>query len=256
MFNDAGAVVGLTSMAVEPDSRPNDAAVVPTVFICEALAAALPMISGAEPPAATRLPVDPTRPYPAGAVENARPGATPNAAVPVMSSSDFDVAFVTPPMLHRAHLRAGWTGGQSGHSPEVEARLGRLTEFGAWSITSATMPAVLIVRVTPKMVEGFWKRLGREAAPRKARSCRRSRIQDQLPAHRAIYPGVEVTPIHPFVLEHSVTEKKSSVRACTVRSRRIRSAVRDGNCPFIQRRSRNEPIRSRPLARSSTRSGR
>ncbi len=66
VFNDAGAVVGLTSMSVEPDSRPDDAAVVPTVFICEALAASLPMLSGAEPPAATRLPVEPTRPYPAG----------------------------------------------------------------------------------------------------------------------------------------------------------------------------------------------
>ena len=111
VFNDAGAVVGLTSMSVEPDSRPDDAAVVPTVFICEALAASLPMLSGAEPPAATRLPVEPARPYPAGALEDARRGTTPNAAVPVMSSSDFDVAFMTPPMVHRARQRSGWTGG-------------------------------------------------------------------------------------------------------------------------------------------------
>ena len=66
VFNDAGVVVGLTSMSTEPDSRPDDAAVVPTVFICESLAASLPMLSGAEPPASTRLPVEPTRPYPAG----------------------------------------------------------------------------------------------------------------------------------------------------------------------------------------------
>ena len=72
VFNDTGAVVGLTSMSVEPDSRPDDAAVVPTVFICEALAASLPMLSGAEPPAATRLPVEPTRPYPAGTLEDVR----------------------------------------------------------------------------------------------------------------------------------------------------------------------------------------
>ena len=110
VFNDAGAVVGLTSMSTEPDSRPEDAAVVTTVFICEALAASLPMLSGAEPPAATRLPVEPTRPYPVGTLEDVRRGATPNAAVPVMSSSDFDVAFVTPPMVHRARQRSGWTG--------------------------------------------------------------------------------------------------------------------------------------------------
>jgi S1-C subfamily serine protease len=169
VFNDAGAVVGLTSIAVGPDSRPDEADVVQTVFICEALAASLPLLPGAEPPAATRLPVDPVRPYPAGALEDARPGTTPNPAVPVMSSSDFDVAFITPPMVHRARQRTGWTGGvQRGRSPETEARIGRLTEFGAWSDYFSSLPAVLIVRATPKMVEGFWKRLGREAAATKS----------------------------------------------------------------------------------------
>ena len=208
VFNDTGAVVGLTSMPVEADSRSNDAAVVPTVFICEALAASLPMLSGAEPPAATRLPVDPARPYPAGALENARPGTTPSAAVPVMSSSDFDVAFITPPMVHRARQRAGWTGGQSDRSPEAEARLGRLTEFGAWSGYFNNLPAVLIVRVTPKMVEGFWKRLGREAARTQGTVLPPFKdFKTSFRHMRATCGGVEVTPIHPFVLEHRVNEK-------------------------------------------------
>ncbi len=207
-FNDAGAVVGLTSIAVEPDSRPDDAAVVQTVFICEALAASLPMMSGATPPA-TRLPVDPTRPYPAGALEDARPGTTPTAVVPIMSSSDFDVAFITPPMVHRARQRAGWTGGaQSGRSPEAEARLGRLTEFGAWSEYFSRMPAVLIVRATPKMVEGFWKRLGREAARTQGAVLPAFKdFKTSFRHMRATCAGVEITPIHPFVLEHRVAEK-------------------------------------------------
>ena len=208
VFNDAGAVVGLTSMSTEPDSRSDDAAVVPTVFICEALAASLPMLSGAEPPAATRLPVEPTRPYPAGTVEDVRRDATPSAAVPVMSSSDFDVAFVTPPMVQRAQQKSGWTGGQIDRSPEVQARLGRLTEFGAWSEYFSTLPAVLIVRVTPKMVEGFWKRLGREAAATQGAVLPPFKdFKTSFRHMRATCAGVEVTPIHPFVLEHRVTEK-------------------------------------------------
>ena len=208
VFNDAAAVVGLTSMAVDPDSRPDEAAVVPTVFICEALAASLSMMSSAGPPAATQLPVDPARPFPAGALEDARPGTNPNAAVPVMSSSDFDVAFLTPPMVHRARQRAGWTGGQSGRSPEAEARLGRLTEFGAWSDYFNNMPAVLIVRVTPKMVEGFWKRLGREAARTQGAELPPFKdFKTSFRRMRATCGGVEVTPVHPFVLEHRVTEK-------------------------------------------------
>ena len=211
VFNDAGAVVGLTSMAVEPDSRLNDAAVVPTVFICEALAASLPVLSsaGAPPVPATRLPVDPARPYPAGALEDAGRGKTTNAAVPVMSSSDFDVAFLTPPMVHRARQRSGWTGGApSGRSPEAEARLGRLTEFGAWSDYFSTLPAVLIVRATPKMVEGFWKRLGREAARTQGADLPPFKdFKTSFRQMRATCAGVEVTPIHPFVLEHRVDEK-------------------------------------------------
>ncbi len=69
--------------------------------ICEALAASLPLLSRTAPPSPTPLPVDPTRPYPASALESTARGTTPSAAVPVIASSDFDVAFVTPPMVHR-----------------------------------------------------------------------------------------------------------------------------------------------------------
>jgi S1-C subfamily serine protease len=209
VFNEAGAIVGLTSMALEPDSRTDDAAVIPTLFICEALAASLPMLSGAKPPAATRLRVEPTRPYPADALQPAARGTTPNANVPVMSSSDFDVAFITPPMVHRARQRSGWTGGPpSGRSPEAEERLGRLTEFGAWSEYFSSLPAVLIVRATPKMVEGFWKRLGREAARTQGAVLPAFKdFKTSFRHMRATCAGVEVTPIHPFVLEHRVNEK-------------------------------------------------
>ena len=125
-----------------------------------------------------------------------------------MSSSDFDVAFLTPPMVHRARQRSGWTGGQSGRSPEAEARLGRLTEFGAWSDYFTSLPAVLVVRVTPKMVEGFWKRLGREAARTQGADLPPFKdFKTSFRHMRATCAGVEVTPIHPFVLEHRVTEK-------------------------------------------------
>ncbi len=177
--------------------------------ICEALAASLPLLSGAGPLAATRLPVDPARPYPAGALDDAGRGTTPSAAVPVMSSSDFDVAFMTPPMVHRARQKSGWTGGPpSGRSPEAEERLGRLTEFGAWSDYFSSLPAVLIVRATPKMAEGFWKRLGREAARTQGAVLPAFKdFKTSFRHMRATCAGVEVTPIHPFVLEHRMNEK-------------------------------------------------
>lgn len=207
-FNDAGDVVGLTSLSAEPDSR-DEAAIVPAVFICEALAASLPMLSGAEPPAATRLPIEPAQSYPIDALDNVAPGTSSSAAVPMMSSSDFDVALLTPPMLHRARQKSGWTGSQGGRSPEAEARIGRLTEFGALSDYFSSLPAVLIVRATPKMVEGFWKRLGREAARTQGADLPPFKdFKTSFQRMRATCDGVEITPIHPFVLEHDVAEKK------------------------------------------------
>jgi S1-C subfamily serine protease len=208
VFNDAGVVVGLTSKSVEPDSRVDDAVVVPTIFVCEALAASLPKLAGSAPPAPSQLPVEPARPYPADALENARQGTTTNAVVPVLSSSDFDIAFLTPPMVHRARQRAGWTGAQSGRAPEAEARLGRVTEFGAWSDYFTNLPTVLIVRATPKMVEGFWKRMAREAARTQGAALPPFKdFKSSFRHMRATCAGVEVTPIHPFVLEHPVAEK-------------------------------------------------
>jgi hypothetical protein len=126
-----------------------------------------------------------------------------------MASSDFDIAFVTPPMIDRARQRTGWTGGQSGRSPEAEARLGRLTEFGAWSDYFNNLPAVLIVRATPKMVEGFWKRLGREAVRTQGADLPPFKdFKSSFRHMRASCGGADVTPIHPFVLEHEVADKK------------------------------------------------
>jgi S1-C subfamily serine protease len=207
-FNDAGQLVGLTS--VQPDTdlgQQSDVSIVRVGLICEAVSAAQAKLPGAAAPPPTALPVEPSRPYPSAAVENATRGGT-GATTPAVSSSDFDVAFITPPTVYRARQRTDWTGGPGTRSPEVEARIGRLTEFGAWSEYFADLPAVLVVRVTPKMVEGFWKRLAREAARTQGAA---------LPAFKdfktdflrmgASCGGGEVLPIHPFVLEHPVSDK-------------------------------------------------
>ena len=112
-------------------------------------------------------------------------------------------------MVHRARQRTGWTGGVQSRSPESEARLGRLTEFGAWSDYFTDLPAVLIVRVTPKMVEGFWKRLAREAARTQGADLPPFKdFKTSFRHMRATCNGVDLTPIHPFVLEHRVDEKR------------------------------------------------
>ena len=101
------------------------------------------------------------------------------------------------------------TGGRSGRSPEAETRLGRLTEFGAWSDYFADPPPVVIVRVTPKLVEGFWKRLAREAA--RTQGAELPPFKDfttSFASMRASCGSADVVPVQPFVLEHRVSEAK------------------------------------------------
>lgn len=205
VFNRAGAVVGLTSLPRDAETqRRADVTVVRAAFVCEAVASARARMTAAFRPEAATLPVEPTVAFPEQALETAaRRAADP----PVVSSADFDVAFITPPMIVRAGQRADWTGGPSGRDPETEARIGRLTEFGAWSEYFAERPPVVIVRVTPKMVEGFWKRVGREAARTQGAVLPAFKdFKTRFLRVRASCGAAEVTPIHPLVLEHQVTD--------------------------------------------------
>lgn len=207
VFNDAGAVLGLTAMRIDREKRSGDIEIIRTAHVCEAVSAARSAMTGNTPPEAIPLPVEPSRPFPATVI--AHSGTSPNAdaAPEVVASQDFEIAFITPTAVAQARQKADWTGGRSGRAPEVEARLGRLTDFGGLSDYFAGAPAVLVVRVTPRMVEGFWKRVAREAA--------RTQGADLPPFKRFKTSFVRMTlscgaatvvPIQPFVLEHRLSE--------------------------------------------------
>ncbi|MCC7032192.1 MAG: trypsin-like peptidase domain-containing protein [Acidobacteria bacterium] len=207
-FDEAGTPIGLTSVPGDGDVMRSDAAVVRVGILCEALSAARAKMAGSAPPGAERLPVEPVTPFPAGALEASVKADAGASAPPVASSSDFDIAFLTPPMVHRARQRPDRTGGAGGRAPEAEARLGRLTDFGAWSGYFEDLPSVLVVRVTPKLVEGFWKRIAREAARTQGAVLPAFKdFKTDFLRMRAACGGAEVTPIHPFLLEHRASER-------------------------------------------------
>lgn len=209
VFSVAGAFVGLTSLATGSDrSRSPDVTVIRAGILCDAIAAAQPSLAiitpplASKPPEPARLPTEPTPASPASEIESAKSTAAP----PVVSSADFDVAIITPMAIRQAQLRGDRTGGRSSRSPEAEARLGLLTDFGAWSEYFAAPPAVVVVRVTPKMVEGFWKRLAREAARTQGAVLPPFKdFKTSFVRMRASCGSAEVVPIQPFVLEHRVS---------------------------------------------------
>jgi len=209
VFNEAGELVGLTSVPDATADRRGGVNVVRSITICDAMSASRPKASGSAP-APTRLPVEPARPGLADALNASGRTVTAAADPPVVSSSDFDVAFLTPPALHAAGQRADRAGGRRTRSPEAEARIGRLTEFGAWSEYFVDLPPVLIVRVTPKLVEGFWKRLAREAARTQGADLPAFRdfTSNFLRLRASCDGAADIAPVHPFVLEHRLSEKE------------------------------------------------
>ncbi len=127
-----------------------------------------------------------------------------------MYSSDFDVAFITPMLIYRAQDRSEQAAGRSGgartlvdaESPGVRL----LTDFANWSEYVADSPPVLLIRVTPKLVEGFWTTVARGAARTQGVSLPPIKHFKSGFSRMGVFCGdAEVTPIHPFKLEQRVS---------------------------------------------------
>ncbi len=82
-----------------------------------------------------------------------------------------------------------------------------LEDFSNWSEYIADVPPVLLIRVTPKQVEGFWTMVARGAAQTQGIALPPIKhFKSGFSAMRALCDDAEVTPIHPFKLEQRVSE--------------------------------------------------
>jgi S1-C subfamily serine protease len=212
VFTAGGEVIGITSLVEEKDDRKRgDASVVRIDDVCGVLAAAEKKMNEAAPPSGTHLPVEPVRPFPVAALKDATQRARSLGAYQ-LSSSDFDVVLITPVLTYGAQNRPEQTGGgerRSGaRAPGAEQTSMRaLLDFSNWSEYVADFPPVLLVRVTPKLVEGFWTTVARGAAMTQGMSLPPIKhFKSGFSRLRALCGDVEVTPIHPFTLEQRVSE--------------------------------------------------
>jgi len=199
VFGAGGGVVGMSSVLDDQDeSRRRDVRVVPVAAACEVVKAAETAKQTGPRPAATLLPVEPLRPFPADTLDAEVQRRLGSLNPYEMSSSDFDIAFLTPVMVHSAERDTR----QASQRGQAAA-----TDFGGWSEYFSDAPPVLVVRVTPKQAQSFWAKVARGAAYTQGVA---------LPAITHFKPGfsrmqafcgdVEVTPIHPFTVERRVSE--------------------------------------------------
>jgi S1-C subfamily serine protease len=213
VFTAGGSVVGISSLVDERAAeRRANSRVVRIGDVCDVVATAEQKMKDATPPVGTPLPVEPARPFPVEALKDAADARAGSLSPYQAASSDFDIAFITPVMIYgeqhppeRKGRRDLTRGGRLTDAERAVART--ITDFGNWSQYVADFPPVLLVRVTPKLVEGLWTKVARGAAqtqgvalpPMKHFKSGFSRL-------RAFCGDTEVTPIHPFKLEQRVSE--------------------------------------------------
>ena len=206
VFSAGGRVVGISSFVEGEDERGRrDARIVPVDDACEVVRSAEKARQTAPRPVAAHLPVEPLRPLAADALDAALQRRVGNLSPYQMSASDFDIVFLTPVLVYGAqHNR------QQSNTPVADIQQRRqpaVTDFGDWSDYFADVPPVLVVRVTPKLVESFWTTVARGAAYTQGAAL--PPIKHFKPGFsrlRAFCGDVEVTPIHPFALEQRVSE--------------------------------------------------
>ena len=209
VFTAGGGVVGITSVVADNDDR-RASRVVRVEAACDVLASAALKMKDAAPPDGTHLPVEPVRSFPTDALKAEAQRRVGSLSPPRMSSSDFDVAFITPVLIYGAHYQSGQAGfrdrGQGASDVGSDA-LRPLRDFSNWSEYVADFRPVLLIRVTPRLVESFWATVARGAAMTQGASLPPIKhFKSGFSRMRAFCGDAEVTPIHPFRLERRVAE--------------------------------------------------
>ncbi len=215
VFAADGGLVGISSALDDKDakdsSRRGDSRIVPLADACIVVAAAEKKMGDA-PPAGTHLPMEPARPFPADALKDAAQHRVGSLNPYQMSAADFDIAFITPVMTYGAQYQSEQASKRAGsggsRSPDAEPPMVRpLMDFSNWSGYVADFPPVLLVRVTPKLVENFWTTVARGAARTQGVSLPPIKhFKSGFLRMRAFCGDAEVTPIHPFKLEQRISE--------------------------------------------------
>src|SRR3954470_7131165 len=107
---------------------------------------------------------------------------------------------------HPSELQMGGKNRAGSRTMAVEPGLVRpLMDFANWSEYVADLPPVLLIRVTPKMVESFWTTIARGAAMTQGMALPAFKhVKSGFSRMRVFCGDAEVIPIHPFKLEQRV----------------------------------------------------
>lgn len=200
VFAGDGRVIGLSSPTESGDTRGLvGVRVVSAGNICAALEAARVKLTAA-PPDATRLPVERAR---TAADDVLGGGRAFSLGSYQLSTSDFDLTLLTPVVFAGVRGRLDFTGARDRELNGLRVA----ADFENWSGYVAEAPPLLYVRVTPRLVEGFWMKVARGAASTQGAAIPPiKRLRPGFSRMRVLCGGKDVTPVHPFRIQARISE--------------------------------------------------
>jgi S1-C subfamily serine protease len=213
LFNASGDVVAITSIGDDQSDR-NDISV-NAVRIDDArsvIETAVKALQSAAAATGVRLPVEPERPYPEEALRQAARGRVGSLSAYQVAAADFDVSIITPLLVYGAQHGVDRASereraGAPRNPTELQSALAALEDFGNWSDYVSDYPPVVMIRVTPKLAEGFWTTVARGAAQTQGVALpAMKRPKGSFASMRLSCGPTEVTPIHPFKIERRVRD--------------------------------------------------
>jgi hypothetical protein len=217
VFTADGGLVGITSPPAKSDeNRRGTAQIVKAADVCEVVASAEKKMANASPPSASHLPVEPGWPLPVDAFKSAAEHRVGSLSPYQLSTSTFDVAFITPIMTYGAQYQAEQMSrrrtSKDGRTIEIDPVLVKpVLDFGNWFEYIEDFPSVLLVRVTPRQVESLWAKVARGAAYTQGAALPPlTRAKSSFSRLRAYCGDTEVTPIHPFTVEHRLSDTEAA----------------------------------------------
>jgi S1-C subfamily serine protease len=217
VFTADGNLVGMTSLASKGDDRRRGSArVVQVADLCRVVASSEQKAANASPPPAAYLPIEPDWPLPVDAFKNAADHRVGSLNPYQMSTSTFDVALVTPIMTYGVQYQSEQMSrrrtAKDARTIEIDPVLVRpVFDFANWSDYVDDFPSVLLVRVTPKQVEGLWTKVARGAAQTQGVAVPPiTHAKAGFSRLRAYCGDAEITPIHPFIVEHRLSDTEAA----------------------------------------------
>ena len=214
VFAATGEVIGITTLGPPREDGPARAGVLRIDEARDGIASATSQIGTGAPPPAAPLAVEPARAFPETALRAALKNRVPNVVDYQAKGADFDVTFITPVMLYSEQDRQQQAERRTHGSGRIEGPAQQLLStdsFENWAGYVSTFPPVLLIRATPKLVEGFWSVVGRQAAQTQGvRLPAAKHLKDNFLTMRLFCGDTEIAPIHPFKIEHRLSAEENA----------------------------------------------